>query len=682
MSKLSKERLTKLFNEIKMAEAYNEEEIQPIVRESVSRYTGKYYPNLGRNWQVLINEFYPIIQFNLPSTFLYTPKAFLKPKHKFYITKRMNPVTGKKEDTQIQSADSARTQEAIINYNLQEMDYKEEVRKVVLDALLFPHAVIWHGYKGDFGMTEEDELFIREEKTFAKHINPLEFLKDPCVGFTEVQKGKWVGRIIDIPLQDLLEDDKLDVDKSRIRGFKGYGTQVGTKTRQDNGGMDRAPLASDYSSLLTKSDKEFQNSAACRFVRCYEIIVKPTKKEKRQGKKGKILLLTHEQSKPLREDDWTVKAEGFPSELLQFNPVPNSMLSLADIDTYKASVDHKNAIYNLQLRNATENSKVWVMVAKENIDGEDAIEKIENGDQTIIMINDDNVSNKMQLMSPSGMASSELYLIDQRIQKNIENISGVTDLKRGFLQSGEESATSVRIRTAGGAARPAYRQDIMSDFLKKSIHYLLQLEKQFTTVKEAVRIMGTLDLQWSDNPSKEEIQADVDVDIDVISMLPEDPERELRNLQQTLSYFTQAIQSPAVMAKIGQEGKTINLTPLINQILNRMKLKDPDIYRDIKPQEAGGFASMQQLQEAQQNIVSTVAQGQIAIPPKEGDDHRVKLMMYTMIQQLLEASGQQNQALQQLIILQQSEIEKLQAKQGGNEVPINIDQAKPNIRAV
>ena len=91
----------------------------------------------------------------------------------------------------------------------------------------------------------------------------------------------------------------------------------------------------------------------------------------------------------------------------------------------------------------------------------------------------------------------------------------------------------------------------------------MQLEKQYTTPKEAVRIVGTLDVQWSDKPTKEDIQADVDVDIDVVSMLPEDPERELRNLRETLILFSQALQSPAIMAKIQQECKTINLSPLI-----------------------------------------------------------------------------------------------------------------------
>ena len=55
-------------------------------------------------------------------------------------------------------------------------------------------------------------------------------------------------------------------------------------------------------------------------------------------------------------------------------------------------------------------------------------------------------------------------------------------------------------------------------------------------VDEAVRIVGSMDLQWSDKPTEEEIQADVDVEIDAISMLPESPEDEVAMLQQAIDH--------------------------------------------------------------------------------------------------------------------------------------------------
>jgi len=121
--KISQDRLEKLMNEIQMSEAFNEEELQPIIDENIRRYTNQFIPNIGRNWSVIINEFYPIVQFNLPNTFLNTPRAFLKPKNKFYITKERDPISGQKVEVQKESQKSANTQEAIINYWLSEMGY-------------------------------------------------------------------------------------------------------------------------------------------------------------------------------------------------------------------------------------------------------------------------------------------------------------------------------------------------------------------------------------------------------------------------------------------------------------------------------------------------------------------------------------------------------------------------------
>ena len=52
--------------------------------------------------------------------------------------------------------------------------------------------------------------------------------------------------------------------------------------------------------------------------------------------------------------------------------------------------------------------------------------------------------------------------------------------------------------------------------------------------KEAVRIVGSMDVEWSENPTREDVQADVDVEIDVVSMLPENPEQELQRFVQTI----------------------------------------------------------------------------------------------------------------------------------------------------
>lgn len=678
MEKLSDERLVALKNEIAMAEALNKEELEPIVAESIQRYVGEYVPVFGGDWDILLNEVYPIIQSNLPSIFFRNPRAFLKPRSKTYIVKKRNPISGKNEEVEMDAALSAKTQEHILNYLITEIKYKPEVRKVLLDALLFPHGVLWHGYKGDFGMTEEQSIFIKDESIFVKRISPLRFIKDPNTQVANIAEGKWVGRILDIPLVDLIEDDKLDIDRQLIKGYKGFGDRIGTLSENNyrkSGGKDFVTVSNIRKNLLDFTGKDFQESKSSRFVRLYEIYLRPTKKEARNNSKGWVLLLTDEQKKPLRVNEWTVKAEGFPSHILQFNELPDSMFGLADINTYKDVADQKNAIVNLQIRNAQENSKVWVALAKGGTNEED-IEHIRRGEQSIVLFEGDTVQGKMMVASGGGQASSELYLIDGRIQKNLEDKSGVTDLKRGFLQSGEESAASVKLRAAGGSARPAYRQDIMSDFLKESFTYLNQLSKQFVPYDKAVRIVGSLDLEWSANPSEEELQADTDTEIDVYSMLPENPEKELQELNSLLMLMFEGLRDPVIAQKIAQEGKTINLSPVIEQMLVRMKIRNPDIFRNIKPGESQGFVSVQQIREAKENVNAAVRGTQIPHPPKPEDDHIAKLEVYTSIKTLLDEAGQVSDTLNQLIQIQTALLQQMQEKEAtpGNRVQLKKPQ--------
>lgn len=679
---LSKERLQALKNEIIIAERINKQELEPIMKDSIQRYIGNYIPPMGSDWDIILNELYPIIQNELPSIFFRNPRAFLKPRNKTFIARKRNPVTGKMEETQMDSAKSAKTQEALLNYDISDaqMRYKKQARKILLDALLFPYGIMWHGFKGDFGMTEEQSIEIKNEKNFVRRVNPLRFLFDPAVSLSDIDEAKWVGRSFDVPLVDIVEDDKLDVDKKIIKGFSGFTQKIiprniNSMTNEE----ERQDILLSNKSLIEYTTDEYKKSKESRFIKVYEIFLRPTKKEKREGSNGFILLLTDEQEKPLRENDWLIKAEGFPAKILQFNELNDEKFGLADPEAFGNCIDQKNSIINLQLRNAQENSKVWVGISKMGANEED-IEKVQKGQQTIILFEDGKPSERMFVASPGGSASSELYLIDQRIQKNLEDKSGITDLKRGFLQSGEESAASVKIRAAGGGARPAYRQDIMADFLKESLLYLNQLNKQFVTIKEAVRIVGSLDIEWSETPTKEEIQADVDVEIDVISMLPENPEKELRELNTALMLMIEGLKDPNISQKIQQEGNTMNLSPLIEQMLLRLKIKDPDVFRKIKPEESEGFVSIQQMREAQQNIQAAITAQQVPFPPKKEDDHKAKIETYTSIANLLQQMGQESEILMQLIQIHTALLQEIMSKEATPGAKFTLP--KPKIETV
>lgn len=672
MPDLSQERLMEIKNQILMAEAINREEVEPRMTEALERYMGKHIPRYGYNWDVILNEVYPIVQTNLPAIFFRNPKSYCRPRQKTFIAKVFNPETGEKEDTELDSQKSANTQEGLLNYSLEVIKYKRETRKVVLDAHLFPFACLWHGYKGDFGMTEEQSLYIKKGEIYVRRLCPTRFIKDPNVNLSNLDEARWVGRIIDIPYRDFVEDDNLDIkDRRKLKAFKGYGDVVGQGSIAGNmtyqqgrvtGGGDSFKLNNLKKSLLDYAMDEFQRSKYSMFIRCYEIFARPSKKEAKNGSKGKILLLGFDQDQPYRENDWEIKAEGFPAKILQFNEIPDALIGMSDIDTYKQVCDQKNIMMNLMIRNAQENSKNYISIAKDGANEED-IQKIQRGDQTILMFEGDSIQGKMQVQSASGGASNELYMLGPRIQKEIDDKSGVTDLRRGVLQSGEESAASVKMRAANSSARPQYRQDMMKDFLEDSLQYILGMIKQYMPFEEAVRIMGTMDIQWTDKPSQEEIQAEVDVEVDAVSITPENPDDEIQKLEMIMNLMTQALNDPAIQQKIQTEGMMFNFAPVIEQLLIRMKIRDPDIFRHIKPEESQGFASVQQLRQAKGNVAAALTGQQIPFPPSMADDSGAKLEIYQFVLQLLGQGGKASAPLQQLAQAQQAIAQQQQEKQ-------------------
>jgi len=126
-----------------------------------------------------------------------------------------------------------------------------------------------------------------------------------------------------------------------------------------------------------------------------------------------------------------------------------------------------------------------------------------------------------------------------------------------------------------------------------------------------------------------------------------------------------AINDPGMAQKIATEGNTFNISPIVEQILMRLKLKDPEIFRKIRPEESMGFSSNQQLLQAKDNVQAALHGQQVPNPPQPTDDHRAKLMMYTEIADLLKEAGQVSDSLNQLIMIHQQLMQAIADKEGG-----------------
>jgi hypothetical protein len=107
-------------------------------------------------------------------------------------------------------------------------------------------------------------------------------------------------------------------------------------------------------------------------------------------------------------------------------------------------------------------------------------------------------------------------------------------------------------------------------------------------------------------------------------------------------------------------------------MLLRLRIRDPEIFRKLKPEESQGFAAIAELKAAQANVLASL-QGQAPpSPPQEGQDHRARLEIYGSIVQLLQAVGQVSEQLNQLMEMQAALFQEEQQKknpQAGSRVP-------------
>ena len=142
----------------------------------------------------------------------------------------------------------------------------------------------------------------------------------------------------------------------------------------------------------------------------------------------------------------------------------------------------------------------------------------------------------------------------------------------------------------------------------------------------------------------------------------------------------QALTSPQIQQKLKEEGKTINLSPLIEQILLRTRIRDPEVFRNIKPEESQGFVSVEQVREAKANVQAAITNQKIPFPPKMEDDHVAKLEVYTSMAQMFQMMGQVSDSLNQLIQIHQALLQQLQEKESRPNQVVRLP--KPSVEVI
>lgn len=570
-------------------------------------YTGEDWP-IGttptETQQININRVYGNVQTQMPAVFFRDPKIFVKNKQKQIDTGEINRLT--KEPVILDGYKTAQTVQQGVNSLVKEINLKDEVSKCRDDALVTQFGVMYLGYKTEFGIDDEANEFVREEDIFNIRISPFDFLADVELSEFDLSKAGWCGREVRVSISDVKDNpyykNKDDIEKSAETGF-------GELVDSDKEGHKPEPLL-DY------ADEEFKKSDDAKRITLYELWVKPTLKEKLNFKnkfhRGRVIVMAKGHKKFLREDPWPLNIDGFPFELLTYNRVNDRFYPISDISTYEPQLHEKNELRSAQLAQAKIAGNFKVLVDEELFD-ETKTEKLISGTDALIPLKLDgqDIKSRIMVITP-GSVSGEYYMVDTKVDKDIEEATNLTEIFRGMKPQGRQTATQTQIEDVRGSSKFTNRMGMTAEFYVRIIKKDIQLMKQFYDIRRMQEITGmdVEELSWADAWSIEKIKLEFDLDIDVANMVPTNEAVEREQAMRMLTLVGEAVSNPSIMKAYAMEGYKLSVVEATKEVFKTHNIKNDKILVRLNQQE------LQAIQQAMMPPPAPVEQTATGAKPK------------------------------------------------------------------
>ena len=573
-------------NLVQMAREKRDAIITPLYEKGSALYQGLNPASgdaLTSQEFINVNTVYADTEVLKPALFFRNPKIFITPKSPFFIATRTDPLTGQKQQVKMDGPRAAHTVEIGVNYNFREKNFEKEAKKCVADAILTPMGIIMVGYNTEFGVDEQENEFIKEEDIFFKWQDPRLFLIDPEADC--ISNARWCGREIFMPMEDFVDNQRYKASvRKEVREGRGLvGFQQTMKTPQAQ------------SVLIDKADSLFREHSSAKRVHLIELWIKPTMEERRKLRKeqqgGKVVVIVQGIDEPAVVDKWPFKMDGFPWAEIVLHPINSEFYGMPSWLPYEQQLIEKNKIRTYQLENAKMHGNLKTYVDKDKVD-EEARKRAASGTPEIVEVQGPPGQAVFQPGIPN--VSVEFYRVDEKVNKDQENISGISDVKRGALARRAETATQANIQDRSSNTRTDYNRQDVADWIQTIARKVIQLMKQFYDTERIIRVVGSTEIEWSDNFSKSDITDEVDIEVDVATLQPiNDPIRQRQALD-LLQLSIQAISNPQVLQKLISEGANISLSEMIKELLKTLEIKNERIFQTGQQQSNLAILGQQQ----------------------------------------------------------------------------------------
>lgn len=555
---------------VKMARAKRKDQFEPIANRLRAMYRGEDKPDWGDENSVHINLMFANIESAKPSIFFRNPKIYIKPTQETFVLEDGRQLDGRKAAGLIEDA---------VNYILYAQKMKRIIKDVRNDALISTYGIMEIGYEGEISEDAEQGFeYVREDEIYGSRVSPLKFLVDveakDCLTFKD---ARFVGKEYEMSLKDLKEDDYYENTEDIEADSIGYGEKIsdgsskGTKT------------------LLDVAGKDYGDSDDAQKVTMYILWIRPSKVERRHLKKGdpggKVVIMSEQGKKPHKVLKWAYKMKGFPFRGLAFYRDNEQFYPISDVAQYERQIQELDQIRTAQLNHVKDYGQKKILINVDAFASEEEITKLTDGSAgPFIKVNvgDKDVSTAAKVMS-FGSAPAEMFMADRKVIEDADRVSGYSDLKRGMVQAGMDTATETREVSAMSAMRFVEKKDEVHDFFQDIARMIVSMVKQFWTSDKAVRRLGTLTPEWTDAFSSKDIQIEDDVEVDIGEMVPTNEIIRKKQAMDLIELTSKGATIPAVRQKLAEEGYEVNLSEAIKDAMYALGVRNDKILQKITP---------------------------------------------------------------------------------------------------
>lgn len=445
-------------------------------------YQGKLLASPPTSDTVVVNFPYAYISNLLPSIYFAQPRIQVRP-------------------TQEAFHQASKMMEPLLNYEIRRMRFARQARRAILDMLIVGHGWTKLGWASKYGEvpgpeqgTAATEPMSPGKQPYTRHVHfrpgsPFFFRVDPRMMLVDPnantpEEMRWVAQMYYKAYSYLMEDPFIQNKEKISPGF-----------RMTPLGMPE-PITAKYEHELNKGEE---------LCLCYEIWDLDSRK---------VRVIADGSKDWQRDEPWPYEFfEGLPYYYLAAGDGLDDIYPQSPLVTWLDQNEELSKIRTMQL-DSLYRARGKIIVGIGALDDEE-LEKLKDPlcDVVIAKAPDKITAFKTMNIDPNG------YICEDRVKKDIMDISGLSELQYGSIPGGRVTATVGLIAQKAGAIRARRLVDAIRDWIIDTAGDLSKLLAHRMPEPQSIAITTDTGTDWMEI-HRSDVQGEFLFDMDVTEMAP------------------------------------------------------------------------------------------------------------------------------------------------------------------